>query len=58
MTPCRTNEVLARVSAETGERVGASGSSVERTNRQLESSRKAVDHSRETLASTVQKTLT
>jgi hypothetical protein len=58
MSPYNGKQALARVSAETGERVRASASSVEDTNRHVEASRTAVDRSLETLANTVRRSST
>jgi phage shock protein A len=50
MTSSKTNEALARVRAESGERLSVSASSVETTNQHVEASRKALDRSMETLS--------
>jgi hypothetical protein len=55
MTPSTTKKMLARVSAETGERIRASAASIEQTNQHVKASQNALDHSRQTLASTVQR---
>ena len=55
MTSSTTKKMLARVSAETGERIRASASSIEQTDQHVKASQNALDHSRQTLASTVQR---
>ena len=55
MTSSNTKRALARVSAESGERVRASASSVASTTRHVEASRKALDQSLETLANTARR---
>lgn len=50
----RTDQELARVSAETTERLRASASSIAQTNQHVTASQNALDRSMQALASTVQ----